>query len=171
MIEHAMPREDEDDDGFIAGIQDKILEKLKNGGLVNSHPEIIRMFDKTFDKDSPVIPVSYNKDGTLSRRSSAVTTGQLRRLGHFVSGKVKMLGEEILAGKIQINPYIQGQRSACTYCSFKGICGFDESIEGYSYRHLSGMDAADVWREIDCTFDEEKCLEERNHKADRREDS
>ena len=38
-------------------------------------------------------------------------------------------------------------------------------------RHLSGMDAADVWREIDCTFDEEKCLEERNHKADRREDS
>jgi ATP-dependent helicase/nuclease subunit B len=28
------------------------------------------------------------------------------------------------------------KKEACTYCPYGGICGFDERIDGFSYRDL-----------------------------------
>ena len=35
-----------------------------------------------------------------------------------------------------INPYAMGERTACDFCPYKAICGFDEKIAGYEYRKL-----------------------------------
>ena len=34
------------------------------------------------------------------------------------------------------------------YCLFRSVCGFDERIDGFSYRRLSGMSADDAWKAI-----------------------
>ncbi len=129
-------------------VDEQILARLKNGGLVNSDPDIIRMFDKEFTTESTVIPVAYTANGALSKRSGAVPTARFRELGQYVSQKVEQFGEEILAGNIAVNPYVKGSRSACTYCAFRSVCGFDERISGYKYRRLSGMSSQEAWENI-----------------------
>ena len=57
-------------------------------------------------------------------------------------------GLEILAGKTAAVPYKQGGRSACDYCPYHGVCGFDLKVSGYRFRRFPAMKAADVWEEI-----------------------
>lgn len=129
-------------------LMEDVLLKLKCNGLVNGSPEVIRLFDRDFTKDSSVIPVSMTASGALSKRSQTASAAQFDALGDFASKKVEALGAEILAGKILVNPYIRGTKSACTYCLFRSVCGFDERIDGFSYRRLSGMSADDAWKAI-----------------------
>ena len=42
----------------------------------------------------------------------------------------------MMAGEQGANPYRQGKQEACTYCSYRSVCGFDEKIQGYEYRNL-----------------------------------
>ena len=42
----------------------------------------------------------------------------------------------ILAGNIDIKPYKSGTETACDYCSYKGICGFDTDIKGFGYKRI-----------------------------------
>ena len=52
--------------------------------------------------------------------------------------KAKELATDILAGKIDINPYYEKKEdNACRYCVLNGICGFDPKIKGFEYRKLS----------------------------------
>ena len=131
-----------------AACDDELLVKLKSNGLINSNPGVIKLFDKEFTKDSPVIPVSLTASGALSKRSSVATVRQFDELGRFVAGKVEQFGEEILAGNIAVNPYMKGNKKACTYCLFRSICEFDERIDGFSYRRLASLGAGEAWEEI-----------------------
>ena len=52
----------------------------------------------------------------------------------FYVGHTMEFGKNILNGDIKVNPYEMDSRGACKYCEYKGICGFDEKIPGYSKR-------------------------------------
>ena len=45
-----------------------------------------------------------------------------------------------LSGNVKISPYQRDGATACAYCEYQGICGFDQKIQGYEYRKLKGMD-------------------------------
>ena len=70
----------------------------------------------------------------MCNKIKAVTTEQFEQLEIFVREKTAKLGAEILEGKIPVNPYANGQKTACDYCAYKGICGF--SPKESSYRKL-----------------------------------
>ena len=61
---------------------------------------------------------------------------------------MKQYGLKILEGKTDIKPYQLGKRSACDYCVYKSVCGFDTKIEGYSYRNIASMTPQEVWDKI-----------------------
>ena len=65
----------------------------------------------------------------------------------FTRKKLQSLGNEIMQGKIDINPYQLGERNACEYCTYKGICKFDKGLS-YEKRKLEKKSKEDVWREI-----------------------
>ncbi len=129
-------------------VEESLLQKLKSNGLINSSPEVIRRFDKEFTKDSPVIPVSYTSSGALSKRSSVATSRQFDELGRYVEKKVEQLGRDILDGKIDINPYMRGDKNACAFCLFQSVCQFDQGIDGFSYRRFNDMSAGEAWEAI-----------------------
>ncbi|WP_099466521.1 helicase-exonuclease AddAB subunit AddB [Konateibacter massiliensis] len=138
-------REEEDSE---ENIRQRILEKLKMNGLVNSDREIIRMMDDEMENKSSVLPVSFNKDGSLSRYSSAASTEHFHALSRFVDEKIKELGTEILEGNIEIAPYESGNRTACDYCTYKGICGFDLKSPGFEFRRLKQFSDDEIWEKI-----------------------
>ncbi|MDE6064171.1 MAG: PD-(D/E)XK nuclease family protein, partial [Lachnospiraceae bacterium] len=90
----------------------------------------------------------YKKDGSLSARSSVLSGEELQEISSFVGRKVRQLGREILDGNIALNPYESGAESACTYCSFQGVCGFDGGMPGCRPRRLKEMDKEEAMARI-----------------------
>lgn len=129
-------------------IRQRILEKLKMNGLVNSDNSVIRLMDTQMENKSSVLPVAFNKDGSLSRYSSAASTKHFQALGRFVDKKIKELGSEILDGNIEIAPYEAGNKTACDYCTYRGICGFDLKSPGFEYRRLKQFSDDEIWERI-----------------------
>ena len=115
-------------------IEDAMLKELALEGVCNADSTVIGYMDRECVTKSKILPISYNKDGSLSKTSKAVTTEQFEQLETFVREKTAKLGAEIMEGKIQVNPYANGQKTACDYCAYKGICGF--SPKESSYRKL-----------------------------------
>ena len=94
-------------------IEAGILRRLRMNGLVNSSLDVIRHMDRDIEKESDVIPVAL-KDGYVQEVKSSVAGGKrFARLADFVNGQLKTMGGEILDGNVAVNPYKQGNRTAC----------------------------------------------------------
>lgn len=129
-------------------LKEKLADMLRMEGVVNSADQVIRALDETMESKSHVIPVEKKKDGDLSSRSSVLGSTELQEVSNYVNKKVKSLGREILDGRIELNPYEDGSDKACTYCAYKGVCGFDRAVGGYSYRRLQNMKQEEVMEAI-----------------------
>ena len=66
----------------------------------------------------------------------------------YVNKKVRQLGKEILDGGMMLNPYESGTESACTYCAFKSVCGFDKKMPGFAVNRLADMDKEEAMEAI-----------------------
>lgn len=129
--------ENESDDG---AREDKILKALRPDGIVNQSEEVLKHLDIDMQGQSLVIPVARNKDGSLSKTSKVLGEEDFRVLAEFAEKKMKEIGKEILQGKTEIRPYAMGDRTACDFCPYKAVCGFDERILGYEYKNLGKFD-------------------------------
>lgn len=130
-------------------IEKQILKRLRMNGLVNSGLDIIHHLDREIERESDVIPVAV-KDGYVQEsRSSVASTRQFEALRKFVKRKLRSAGQEILKGTMGTKPYKQGNQTACDFCPYHAICGFDSRTAGYGYRRLKGMKPEEIWAEID----------------------
>ena len=136
-------------------IEAGILRKLRMNGLVNSSLDVIRHMDREIAKESDVIPVAL-KDGYVQELKSSVAGGErFAHLTDYVNRKLTEMGEEILDGNVAVDPYKQGNRTACDYCPYHSVCGFDLKTDGYGFRRFKSMKAEEIWKEIDPEGDEE----------------
>ena len=130
-------------------IEKQILKQLRMNGLVNSDLEVIHHLDREIQKESDVIPVAI-KDGYVQEAKSSVA-GQKRFdvLRHYVGGRLKRSGQSILNGENGLLPYKDGDRTACDYCPYHAVCGFDTKTAGYGFKRLRSMKPEEVWQEIE----------------------
>ncbi len=129
-------------------LNQRILMELRTKGVVNCREDIIDRLDRFMGSKSDSIPVEKKKDGTLGARSSVMSSEELEVVSGYVSNKVRSIGREILDGNKVCSPYEQGDRGACTFCSFKKVCGFDAMIPGYEKRTLEKIEDAEVLRRM-----------------------
>lgn len=129
-------------------ISKKVLEKLKLSGLVNADPEVIEKLDRDMPGKSSILPLAYNKDGSLRAGSSVATEEQFEKLSAFVNEKIKSFGREALDGRIDVAPYELKGKTACDYCAYQGVCGLDPKTEGYGFRRLKAFEDGEIWEKI-----------------------
>ncbi len=132
-----------------------VLKKLRMDGLVNSELEVISLMDREIEKASDIIPVAV-KDGLVDEVKSSVANR--KRFGHlcgFVRKSLKQAGRNILNGDTAADPYKQGNRTACDYCPYHSVCGFDRRLPGYEYRRLKERTPQEIWEEIEKEDEEE----------------
>lgn len=60
---------------------------------------------------------------------------------NFAMDKAKGLAENIIGGDISKKPMKQGDRTACDYCKFSAVCGFNSKNGSNSYRYPRFKDA------------------------------
>ena len=63
---------------------------------------------------------------------------------------IKQISEEILSGKITQKPiYLyKNKRTACEFCSYKAICGFDSKICGNTYNFIPNLPKNEILEKL-----------------------
>lgn len=112
-------------------------------------PEVIRLMDNTLEKGySEMIPVAINKSGGFYKNASVATEEQFSSLQTYLRELVQETGIKITEGDVSISPYRLRKQVPCTYCPYKGVCQFDQLIEGNAYRFLKNESKDKVWEKI-----------------------
>ena len=122
----------------------KLLNELKPSGVFNSSDEVIEHLEHNLTGDSEVLPIGRKKDGSLTARSKVMTEEDFFLVADYAEKKVREIGTSILKGAIDVEPYAMGEETGCKFCKYKSICGFDEKIPGYEYRHLEKLQIAEA---------------------------
>lgn len=145
-------------------IKDKVdmdtIKKLKVNGLVQGRMDNISAMDSTISEGeksviSNVIPVALDKTGNFTKKSSIASENDFKELISYVHNKIGAIGNNILCGDVDINPYTKlkgnGERGVdnpCKYCEYSTICGFDTKIPGYNYRNIENIQKEEIWKKI-----------------------
>ncbi|KIL77614.1 helicase-exonuclease AddAB subunit AddB [Bacillus badius] len=117
-------------------IERELFKKFKMSGLILGEEESLQLMDANIGEGaSPIIPVSYTKSGKLDKRFSKTAD---RRVFDGMRQHVRRLyqqsGDEIVSGKVNIDPYQYKDSTPCNFCSYRPVCQFDETLEENNYR-------------------------------------
>ena len=120
-------------------VERAILKELRPDGIINASGDVLRHLDHTLEKESLVVPVRYNKDGSLAKASKVVSESDFHLMMNHALKKVEEARAGILEGETKAAPYRRGDETGCTFCKYRHICGFDVKIPGYEYRDINKM--------------------------------
>jgi ATP-dependent helicase/nuclease subunit B len=126
--------------------EQELLKRFKMKGLLTADREVVSLMDTTLDKGhSSIVPVALKSDGSFYSSASVATPEQWGHLLSAVRSNISEIGTRITEGDVAIKPYRIQQETACTFCSFRPVCQFDEAVEGNGYNNLGkpGKDA--IW--------------------------
>ncbi len=140
----------------------KILKELRMNGLASGEGEILEKLDPTGE----TIPVSFKKDGTLSKTSSVASREQFEQMMEFARKKMEQLAAQIQEGTARVFPYELGNRQACTWCPYRPVCGFDESLKGYEINRLTPLSPEECWKAMKEECEHGDDLDHRTEKGD-----
>ena len=137
-----------------------VLKKMKMDGIAGAEPEILVKLDRNLasgaSAESLVVPVKYTAKGGFSSNSKVACQEQFQNMMCYVNNKAKEIGQEILNGNTDVNPFEKQKENACEYCPYRSVCGFDEKIPGYTYRRLHSYREDEIWKKIDEDLHEDK---------------
>lgn len=128
--------------------EDEIFGKLSLKGIIVDDLEVISNMDNEIieKKSSDIIPVSFNKDGSTSKKSHTLAKNQFQAILNKTDNIAREISGKILDGAIDINPYRKeaGNKTPCSYCNYTGICQFDVSVDGNKYRKIKKQTKDDI---------------------------
>ena len=126
-----------------------IEEPLVDGGGVWSEEELNAKRKKALQLSG----LTNGGDDALAHMEEVsgdrISEEQFACLRRFVRKKVKEFGSAILKGDITVAPYRRKKDSACDFCAFASVCGFDPKLPGYRIRRLKEQKASDIWSRIE----------------------
>jgi len=121
--------------------------RVKPRGLI--HRAYVPAIDQQLQPGwSDVVQVHIKRDGDLGnlRTNDAAQPHEFAALLSHVEQKLAELGDQIIAGKIDVEPYRMGQQTPCSFCDYRPVCRFDTLTN--QYHHLPAMDREGVLEQI-----------------------
>lgn len=119
-------------------IEKEIYKQFKMKGYLLDDRDAIRLMDQTLTEGrSEIIQAGFKKDGSLRSDSAVINEEQFRHLRRHIRKTFQKAGEEIMDGRISIKPYKIKDKIPCTFCSYRSVCQFDESLAENQYRLLT----------------------------------
>ncbi|MEK4060176.1 MULTISPECIES: helicase-exonuclease AddAB subunit AddB [Paenibacillus] len=126
--------------------EQELLKRFKMKGLLTADREVVSLMDTTLDKGhSSIVPVALKSDGSFYSSASVATPEQWGHLLSSVRSNISDIGTRITEGDVAIQPYRIQQETACTFCSFRPVCQFDEAVEGNGYNNLAKPGKDVIW--------------------------
>lgn len=129
-------------------VEASILEELTPDGLVNEGANVVKLLDHDFEGKSYAVPVSKDNKGQLKKSSKAISQEEFQQMGDYTNKKIKEIGEKIVGGVIDVEPYKAEKSTGCDYCKYKKICRFDSNIEGFKYREIKELNREEAMEKM-----------------------
>ncbi len=114
----------------------------KREGVVLRDMSIINAMEKSEKK--VYLPVSVDKNGGLGKKSSVLTAKEFEAVKLRMKSILKRIGDELSNGEVEINPYYTSDRTACDYCEYMSVCGFDDRLGDDRRRDLFEVRMKDI---------------------------
>lgn len=128
---YAVTRAQGIDDELAAGIlyqpskRDIKGEGLAMNGLLQGDEVLINAMDKSGVGEF-VPKLSFNKDGSISKRSNSfIEKENFTHIFDLVEKVISEAGDKIISGDVSVDPVDGRESAACTYCDFYSVCGFE----------------------------------------------
>lgn len=116
-------------------IEEEILKDFRMRGLLLDSPEVITLMDRSLESgNSAIVSAGLKKDGQLTARSEVASKEDFEAIRSYVRNIYTEAGNAILSGTTDIAPYKIKKQAACTFCPFRSVCQFDQSMEENNYR-------------------------------------
>ncbi|KYC63057.1 helicase-exonuclease AddAB subunit AddB [Heyndrickxia coagulans] len=116
-------------------IEEEILKDFRMRGLLLDSPEVITLMDQSLESgNSAIVSAGLKKDGQLTARSEVASKEDFEAIRSYVRNIYTEAGNAILSGTTDIAPYKIKKQAACTFCPFRSVCQFDQSMEENNYR-------------------------------------
>ena len=123
------------------------LKAFKPSGLVNLSEESLSHLEKR-EGESLLLPVQC-KNGEVEEKGAAVSSEKLKALLEFAKKEMLEGAKRIKEGEKGISPIRkEGDITACRYCPYHSICGFDEDLPNFRYRSPDSRTDEELWEEI-----------------------
>lgn len=129
-------------------IQQLRQKEHQRSGLLLNDEHVLEAVETGIEQEGCFVPIKFNKDHTLSARSPVASEEEFEKLKNHIWKLLSQMGEMILEGNTEANPFTNGVKSACDFCDYKEACLFDVSGPGDKMRVLKKMDRADVMKRI-----------------------
>ena len=121
-------------------LEQQLFKEYKLRGFILANQEIVQLMDAGLadgsSKRSDIIPVGLKKDGNFDAYSTVVSDSQFGILREHIRTAIRDIGTQIIDGIIEIQPYRLKLKTACTFCSYKALCQFDQGLTENKYRTI-----------------------------------
>jgi ATP-dependent helicase/nuclease subunit B len=126
-------------------LQKEINRKLRLTGYLLKDPGLVKKMDGEISGASEFIPANLNQNGEFSKRNKALLTEEtFLGLCAYCVNMIKSMANRLTEGDIPVSPWRFKHQSACQYCAYKSVCGFDPEVDGYGYRVLKQLEVEDI---------------------------
>ena len=139
------------------GIEDKqgedellnsVLKELRMEGMFLSTSEAMDAMDENTEGTSGVIAMNRKKDGSCMKTNCCASPSQMADLLAYAAKLADAAVEDMKNADVSINPYKKGDKTACDFCPFSTVCGFDPTLPGFSFRKLSDLKDDEIFELI-----------------------
>ncbi|MCR5154131.1 MAG: PD-(D/E)XK nuclease family protein [Lachnospiraceae bacterium] len=150
----------ETEEELIKASEEVRIKQMKLNGPTNSDPRVIKALKPEFyDENGELAPSvksdmvnvsssSVNKDtGEISLKGKVISEEGFKLIKAHTDYLLEEEGKEIAGGAAEIKPQRFKKRTACDFCDYRNVCGFDRKC-GYSYKELKPMTDDEVFEEI-----------------------
>jgi ATP-dependent helicase/nuclease subunit B len=109
-------------EAFAEKLEDEIRKTFMMDGAMVSDPEVV---EHIAGEDNRIVPLRSGRN-LFTKEEFAAFQSQ-------VDAKIDRMCQELVDGNISITPLKIKENTACKYCDYKGICMFDNRMEGCYY--------------------------------------
>lgn len=120
-------------------------ERIRMDGMINRDERVLKAYGGDFLGDF----VNVCSRGKINDEK-VFGIDELNLLFENVKDSLKRIGNEILEGKVAVNP-VGGRVNACDYCKFASVCGFDKEMD--KYRKLKDYKNSEVFKMLEGDLD------------------
>lgn len=124
-------------------LEQEIRSNFKMNGLILGDVEVVKMMDNNLVAgNSNIIPAYIDKDGNLSKNKPSILEKEdFKALQNNIEKVIKQISQEIMSGEIAQKPvyFYKNKRTACEFCSYKSICGFDSKMCNNNYNYIPNL--------------------------------
>jgi ATP-dependent helicase/DNAse subunit B len=101
-------------------------------------------------RDEGVLPVFFNKDGSLSKKSAVIPPEQMESLQKHIGRLVRDTARSVACGNVDAAP-LALRESPCEWCDYRAACHFDEALDiPRRYNHFPSFGGETEPKRNDC---------------------